>query len=465
MRQRSPNPLLASAMVMATAILGGCAAPAAPGQTAPAHTAAPKPAEPQPTARFNASPDVPAAVERSGILLVGRSGSTNLKLVVAETGESIMDVPDGAMDPAWGRVVTAKADTVGTITRDVATEDSSAGVVLDVKGRWRVPTIGTDRVPVGVSADGSTFALVSADEPADSAKSSRFAIVQHVEGSQPTRTRTAPLRLTRVIELPGSFEFDAISPDGSILYVAEHLDGETGAYQVRAVDVATGELRDGVIVDKRNIGEAMAGWPLGQVRRSDGMVLTIYRGTAHPFIHALNTIDAWAVCIDLPSSGASDTSAAGDWGIVADPAGRSVYAVNATLGLAAEINATELVVKRTSSLGTASIDSPGAPRIVLAKFGHGEVGVAGRVVIFPDGETVWASGANGVVSIATRDLSVSRRMLAGTPVDGIAVAPDGSVLYALTRTGGRIVAVDRDTGRELGSVPGDGFERLVAAAP
>ena len=56
-------------------------------------------------------------------------------------------------------------------------------------------------------------------------------------------------------------------------------------------------------------------------------------------------------------------------------------------------------------------------------------------------------------------------MLAGTAVDGIAVAPDGSVLYALTRTGGRIVAVDPETGRELGRVPGEGFERLVAAAP
>ncbi|MEA2546902.1 MAG: hypothetical protein QOI09_2175 [Chloroflexota bacterium] len=465
MRQRSPNPLLVSAIVMIVAILGGCAGSAAPAQPAPPQTAAPMPVEPQPTARFNASPDVPAAGDLAGILLVGRSGSTSLKLVVAQTGESIMDVPDGAMDPAWDRVVTAKADTIGTIVRDVPTEDSSAGAVLDVKGRWRLPTIGVDRVPAGVSADGSTFALVSADEPAGSARSSRFAIVQHVEGLRPTRTRTAPLRLTRVIELQGSFEFDALSPDGAILYVVEHLDGQAGAYQVRAVDVATGELRDGVIVDKRNIGEAMAGWPIGQLRRADGVVLTLYRGAAHPFIHALNTIDAWAVCIDLPSSGATDAGAAADWGIVADPGGRSVYAVNATLGLAAEVNATDLVVKRTSSLGTASIDSPGAPRIVLAKFGHDEVGVAGRVVISPGGETIWASGANGVVAIATRDLSVSRRMLAGTALDGIAVTRDGSVLYALTRKGGRIMAVDPQTGRGLGSVPGDGFDRLLAAAP
>jgi hypothetical protein len=410
---------------------------------------------------------VPAAGDLPGILLVGRSGSPDLELVVANTGESVMDLPAGAMDSRWQRLVTAKADTVGTIVRDVAAEDSSSGPVLDVRGRWRLPTIGSDRAPVGVSADGSTFVLVSADPPASaSAATSRFAVVQHVDGTDPTLTRTAPLRLTKVIELPGTFEFDAVSPDGSILYVAQHLDSPPGAYQVRAVDIATGKLRDGVIVDKRNVDETMAGWPIGQMRRSDGVVLTLYRGEAHPFIHALNTIDAWAVCIDLPSAGATDAAAAADWGMAAGPDGRSVYAVNATLGVAAEINATELTLKRTASLRTASTGgSTGPASIVLAKFGHDEVGAAGLVVVSPDGKTVWAASAEGLVAIATRDLSVTRRMLAGTAVDGVAVAPDGLTVYALLRPGGQIVAIDAASGRTLGNVPGGGFDRLMAAAP
>jgi DNA-binding beta-propeller fold protein YncE len=85
--------------------------------------------------------------------------------------------------------------------------------------------------------------------------------------------------------------------------------------------------------------------------------------------------------------------------------------------------------------------------------------------VSPDGETVWAGGANGVVAITTRDLSMSRRMLAGTAVDGIAVAPDGSAIFALVRDGGRIVALDAKSGRTLGEVPGGGFDRLMAAAP
>jgi DNA-binding beta-propeller fold protein YncE len=274
-----------------------------------------------------------------------------------------------------------------------------------------------------------------------------------------------------MIELPGSFDFDALSPDGEILYVVEHLDGTTGSYQVRAVDVATGTLRDAVIADKRNIGEAMAGWPVGQVRRTDGVVLTLYRGLEHPFVHALNTIDAWAVCIDLPASPSAGEAAAADWGLAPGPDGRSVYAINATLGVAAEIDAADLVVKRTATLQTASegpsgsVASAGSPAIVLAKFGHDEVGAAGRVVVSPDGETVWAAGAQGVVAIATRDLSVSRRMLGGTAVDGIAVAPDGSAIFALLRNDGRVVALDPATGQVLGDVPGAGFDRLLAAAP
>jgi hypothetical protein len=56
-------------------------------------------------------------------------------------------------------------------------------------------------------------------------------------------------------------------------------------------------------------------------------------------------------------------------------------------------------------------------------------------------------------------------MLAGTAVDGVAIAPDGSIVFALLRNGGRIAALDAASGRTLGNVPGGGFDRLMAAAP
>jgi hypothetical protein len=50
-------------------------------------------------------------------------------------------------------------------------------------------------------------------------------------------------------------------------------------------------------------------------------------------------------------------------------------------------------------------------------------------------------------------------------IDALGITPDGRTLFALLRAGGRIVAVDPDTGRGLGSVPGQGYDRLLAVAP
>lgn len=434
-------------------VLVGCSIAAGPSAS-PASRASDGPAPSSPT---TPSTQAPRATVNAW-LLVGRAGEPGLQLIEAQTGEVAIDLPPGAPDPDWHRLVTAKVDGSRTTVSDEIVQPGLGGPRLQLEGAWRLPTIGSERVSAGVSLDGSTIALVPAGETPGV---SRFAIASHVLADRLSTAREANLRLERVIELPGSFDYDALSPDGRILYVAQHLDTVPGAYQVRAVDVSTGRLRDGVIVDKRNIDETMAGWPIAQLRRPDGVVLTLYRGTEHPFIHALNTVDAWAVCIDLPASPGS-AAEVGDWGLAPSDNGAAVYAINASLGLAAEINPSELTVRRTSTLQTATGSSPA---IVLAKFGHGPVGTAGRVVASPDGEMVWAAGADGILAVGTRDLTVSRRMLEGTAVDGIAVAPDGSLLFALIHGGGRIVALDPGTGRELGTVPGGGFDRLLSTAP
>jgi len=438
---------IALVLVACSTAAGPSASPAPRASDGPAPSISTTPSTQAPQATVNAW------------LLVGRAGEPGLQLIEAQTGEVAIDLPPGAPDPDWHRLVTARVDGSRTTVSDEIVQPGLGGPKVQLEGAWRLPTIGSERVSAGVSLDGSTIALVPTNETPGV---SRFAIASHVLADRLSTAREAELRLERVIELPGSFDYDALSPDGRILYVAQHLDTLPGAYQVRAVDVSTGRLRDGVIVDKRNIDETMAGWPIAQLRRPDGVVLTLYRGTEHPFIHALNTIDAWAVCIDLPASKASD-AAAGDWGLAPSDNGAAVYAINASLGLAAEINSTELTVRRTSTLQTAAGGSSAV--IVLAKFGHGPVGSAGRVVASPDGETVWAAGADGILAVGTRDLTVSRRMLEGTAVDGIAVAPDGSLVFALIHDGGRIVALDPGTGRELGTVPGDGFDRLLSTAP
>jgi DNA-binding beta-propeller fold protein YncE len=462
MRTRSSSPFLFFAAVTIAAVISACAGSTAPNATTRV-VASPSPTTAVP--RAQTGPNPASGIPNAG-LLVGRTGESNLRLVVAQTGMTAMDIPAGTPDSGWTGLVMASADGGKTKVRDVTLEGGLPGPEIQLDGHWRLPTIGTDPVSVGVSADRSTIALVAAGAASAATGTSRFAVVQHFEAGRPTTARYAKLRLATMVELRGSFEFDALSPDGSILYVVEHLDGQAGAYQVRAVDVATGKLRDGVIADKRNLGEAMAGWPIGQVRRADGVVLTLYRGSEHPFVHALNTVEAWAVCLDLPPSATSDAAAARDWGLAPNADGRRIYAINGSLGIAAEINATDLSITRTATVQTVaagSTDSAGS--IVLAKFGGEAIGPAGRAVVSPDGKTIWAAGVKGVLAVDTGTLSAGRRMLDGTAVDGIAATPDGSGLFALLHAGGQLVALDPATGRTLGSVPGGGFDRLLATAP
>ncbi len=464
--------VLLSLMAFVSVGCGRAANPAAvgsPSARAGGGSSAPVPS----TAAATATP-VPVVSPSSSIpqawLLVGRTGEASRQLIFSTTAEVGLDLPAGAPRPAWDRIVTATPDGNSTIVRDVVVQPGFGGPDARITGRWQLPTFGRDPIPVGRSLDGATFALVE-DGASAGGTTSRFAIVEHHFHDKPTQAGDAPLRLLRVVELAGAFEYDALSPDGRILYVVERLDAAAGgAYQVRAVDVATGLMRDTIIADKGSPDERMAGSAIAQVRRADGLVLTLYDGPAYPFIHALNSVDAWAICIDLPAGSGSAGSAGsagtvadgGAWDLAASADGSAVYAASAGAGVVVEINPRELSVRHSATLPTTAA----APSIVLAKFGHGEVGPVGRqLVVSPDGTLLFAASRDGLLTIRTRDLAVVRRDLTGTRVDALGLTPDGTTLFVLVRDGGRIVAVDAATGRSLGTVPGGDYDRLIAVAP
>jgi hypothetical protein len=401
----------------------------------------------------------PAATEpavasgaRDAWLVVGRPGEDGVRVMLASSGEELIRLPLGVPDATWGHVLTVTPKRPNSLIEDLVVQPGLGGPLRSIEGAWRLPTVGLDPMPAGLSADGSTVVLVE-DIP-DGATTrgwSRFAIVERSLAAEP-----------RIVEFPGIFDFDTLSPDGSILYLAEHVPGAlAGRYQVRAVDTATGRMRDAIIVDKRNVDEEMAGYPLDQEARPDGVVLTLYRGPEYPFIHALQSAEAWAVCIDLPKRGMDDGAATGDWGVVATPDGRSNLAINATLGLLVDVHPTDLTIRRTVAF------EPSARRgITLAKFGHLDAGPVGRrVVAAPDGSAVFAAGARGIVRIDTADLTVTARSLEGTRVDAIGITPDGATIYALVRDGGRIAQIDAATGEVLGWAAGGGYDRMVGVVP
>ena len=388
-------------------------------------------------------------------LLVGSDGGPYVRVIQASTGQRFLEMPMGAAAGSdWARAIVASPNGATTTIQDLVVQPGQGGPQISIDGAWRLPTIGYDPTPVGVSTDGSTAVLVDAAPAASktATSTSRFAVLSVVPLAGPPQ----------IVELPGAWSYDAISSNGRVLYVVQHLDGDTGQYQVRAIDLPSATMRPGVIADKRNLDEAMAGWPIAQLRAPTGMVYTIYRGVDHPFIHALNTTDGWAVCIDLPATARNDQEAAAQWGLAASTDWTTVYAANAALGRVSEVKTADFSVRRT-----VAIDSVAAgPTIELAKFGHQESGpVARKLVLAPDGETAFAAGPDGILAIGTKDLKVRARWLGGSAVDALGLTPDGRTLFALLADGGRIVAVDARSGKVFGQVPGSGYDRLLAVVP
>lgn len=85
-------------------------------------------------------------------------------------------------------------------------------------------------------------------------------------------------------------------------------------------------------------------------------------------------------------------------------------------------------------------------------------------MVSPDGASLYAAGSGGIVRLETDRLTASATILRGASVDGLALTPDGSTLYALLGDG-RIARLDAATGQVLGEVEGNDYDRLVAVIP
>jgi hypothetical protein len=168
-----------------------------------------------------------------------------------------------------------------------------------IPGRFTVPVVAYDGSTSGISADGS-----------------RLLLIRPRTGLAQKRTRLAVLdtrlQVRRQIVLRGDFSFDALSPDGSTAYLIQYLsltrhNFDPSKYKVRALDTTTGRLLPAPIVDPREPDEKMGGLPITRVTSSDGRwAYTLYSGSEHPFVHALDTSGRTARCIDLDGLTARD---------------------------------------------------------------------------------------------------------------------------------------------------------------
>jgi hypothetical protein len=158
-------------------------------------------------------------------------------------------------------------------------------------GAFGIPNVAWVGSASGLSADGKTLVLAS-QAPRAIHGTTRFVLL---------KTRT--LRAAPMIALRGSYSFDALSPDASTLYLIQYTSGQDYTrYRVRAYDLTKRQLVPGAIVDRREPDEAMTGGAVTRATTPDGRwAYTLYaRDGQAPFVHALDTVQRRAYCIDLP---------------------------------------------------------------------------------------------------------------------------------------------------------------------
>lgn len=210
--------------------------------------------------------------------------------------------PSGALvDQLWSSdgaadvVVTKELRTTLVQARSGITRRLLWQTRLD--GLWGAPAI-TQYGDLGGLARGAHTLVLQALPQGSEGVRSRFAVI-HAESG-----RTS----TRIVDLAGSFAFDALSPRANLLYLIESVqDASFSSYRVRVYDLRAGRLWRRVIVERgESPSEPMHGVPIARAtsRRGD-WVFTLYVGASGgSFIHALHAATATARCIDLPWRGA-----------------------------------------------------------------------------------------------------------------------------------------------------------------
>jgi hypothetical protein len=215
---------------------------------------------------------VPTSARADGLPVLGTDvGSTG---VASADGARYVTIPAGSR----------------TIVERVAQHGGQVLAWRSLRGTLTIPAVAYDGSAGGLSADGASLVLI---EPRTSfPRAATKLLVLGTDGLKPLRT----------VELQGDFSFDAVSPNGSWLYLIHYVSpNDPTRYLVQGYDVLRGRLLAKPIVDPDEPGEKMRGNPLSRTMSADGRwAYTLYDGAgATPFVHALDTVGRSAHCIDL----------------------------------------------------------------------------------------------------------------------------------------------------------------------
>lgn len=185
-------------------------------------------------------------------------------------------------------------------------------------GRWwylrsgyYIPAVAYDGSPGGLSADGTTLVLTQFPDYYLHTATTRLAILKTGRVTRPPGWHH-PRRWVKFVDLRGDFSVNAVSPDGSTVFLVHYLEPaqpgvRLGAREVRALDTATGRLlRRPVTATEEPRGQENRPrdetLPISSATSPNGRwVYTLYGGNRQAlFIEVLDTRRRAVTFIDLP---------------------------------------------------------------------------------------------------------------------------------------------------------------------
>ena len=192
--------------------------------------------------------------------------------------------------PGSNAVYVTQPTDDGTAVARADTTDNATPRARIIQSGFAIPTVATDKSTSGLSANGKTLVLAGPLSQLGQ-RTTKFKVLD-----------AGSLRARDTITVRGSYSFDAISPDGNLVYLIQYTSPpDPGQYLVRAYDVAAGHLLRKPVIDPDETGQPMTGRPVTRVMSPNGQwAYTLYQGSDEgPFVHALDTSGHRAVCVDL----------------------------------------------------------------------------------------------------------------------------------------------------------------------
>lgn len=172
-----------------------------------------------------------------------------------------------------------------------------------LRGHWMTPAIAYDGSGGGLSADGGTLVLAAYRYayPRPNRWTSRFAILDTGASQGFDEASREILHPIKRIALEGDLKLAGVSPDGETIYLNRYLrPGYPAVHEVRALDVASGELQPTVSDSGRP--QRAAGLPVTATSGREGRwAYTLYDGNGGaPSLQALDTETGRVAITPLP---------------------------------------------------------------------------------------------------------------------------------------------------------------------